>query len=355
MNMKLTRWLFYVLIFVVILGGILFYSWIFKYLISAVIFAYILNPWVCWLERHYIPRLLAILIVYILIGLSLTWGVLKVLPVLINQAHNLVDFITTSSLEGKVSLLEVPFIQNLQHKIDIINSKVPVLNLNVYFLNLINIINHNIVHIPELLVDNYQKILEAISLVATIPLIGFFLLKDNVKFRKDFLSIIPNRYFEIVIILIHKIDDIAGRYLRAMFYEIIIVGSLAAVLLKFLGVDYAILIGFMAGLANVIPYFGPVMGVIFAIISILISGSPSVLILYVIIGMYLIQVIDNNFVYPIVVGASIEMHPLIVLLTVLAGGWAWGFIGMLVSVPIVYLVYSMVKVLYVNLKEFKLI
>jgi predicted PurR-regulated permease PerM len=210
-------------------------------------------------------------------------------------------------------------------------------------------------NIPQVLVSNSQRILEAVSLIATIPLIGFFLLKDNVKFRKDFLRFIPNRYFEIAVIILHKIDEIVGRYLRAMFFEIIIVGTLSAIALSSLGVDYAFLIGFMAGLANVIPYFGPIMGVLFAIISILLAGNPPILILYVIIAMYLIQVIDNNFVYPFVVGASIEMHPLIVLLTVLAGGWAWGLIGMLVSVPIIFLVYGVTRVLYLNLKEFQII
>jgi predicted PurR-regulated permease PerM len=71
--------------------------------------------------------------------------------------------------------------------------------------------------------------------------------------------------------------------------------------------------------------------------------------------MYLIQVLDNNIVYPIVVGTSINMHPLIVFLTVLAGGWSGGIVGMLVSVPIVYLVYNLTKVLYVNFKEYKML
>lgn len=353
--MTLTRWISYLLLLSVVVCGAMFYSWIFKYLIGAVVFTYILNPWVNWLEKHHIPRLIAIIIVYIVIGLSLTWGVIRILPLLISQANNLLVFIKSSSVEGELSLFKVPFVQSLQQKVSLLNTKVSVLDLNKYFVDLINNLNQILINIPELLVENYQKIIEAVSLIATIPLIGFFLLKDNVKFRRDFLKLIPNRYFEIVIILMHKIDDIVGRYLRAMFYEIIIVGSLAAIFLRFLGVDYAFLIGFMAGLANVIPYFGPIMGVLFAIISILISGSPSILILYVILGMYLIQVIDNNFVYPIVVGASIEMHPLIVFLTVLAGGWAWGLIGMLISVPVVYLIYSMIKVLYINLKEFKLI
>ena len=140
-----------------------------------------------------------------------------------------------------------------------------------------------------------------------------------------------------------------------MFYEILIVGGLASIVLTSLGVPYGIMIGFTAGLANIIPYFGPWMGGLLAVVSVLMSGLPPITILYVGIGMYLIQVLDNNIVYPIVIGTSINMHPLIVFLTVLAGGWAWGLLGMLVSVPLVYLIYSFTKVLYINLKEFKVI
>jgi len=353
--MKPTRWLMYLVILALLVAGFFFYSWIFKYLISAIIFTYILNPWVSWLERRFVPRLLSILIVYVFIGFFIVWGFIRVMPVLITQSQSLLEIIKTASVQGEISLLKIPLFQNLLQHIVYLDSQVPILMLHDQFINFVAGLNKTMMDIPNLFVRNYQKILEAVSLIATVPLIGFFLLKDNVKFRKDFLKFIPNRYFEIVIIIMHKIDDVVGRYLRAMFYEIIIVGSLASIVLTFLGVDYAILIGFMAGFANVIPYFGPIMGALFAVVSVLLSGQPQMMILYVILGMYLIQVVDNNIVYPVVVGTSIEMHPLIVLLTVLAGGWAWGLIGMLVSVPIVYLVYSITRVLYINLKEFKMI
>jgi predicted PurR-regulated permease PerM len=353
--MNLTKLFLFLIILAVVVAGIMFYSWVFKYLIGAVIFTYIFNPSVCWLERRRIPRILGILIVYSVIGTFIAWSAIMVLPILIDQAQNLFEFIKTNSEQGEISLLKVSFVQTLLSYIDYLDSQVPILKLHDSFITIIKDLNHSVMNIPKIIVTNYQKILEAISLIATIPLIGFFLLKDNVKFRKDILKSIPNRYFELSLLIIHRIDEIVGRYLRAMFFEILIVGSLAAIAFSILGIEYAILIGFLAGLANVIPYFGPIMGVFFAVVSILIAGNPPVLILYVILAMYLIQLVDNNFVYPVVVGKSIEMHPLIVLLTVLAGGWAWGLVGMLVSVPIVFLIYGVTRILYVNLKEFKMI
>jgi len=353
--MKLTRLLIYFLILAAIIGGLYFYSWVLLYIVSSVVFTYIFNPWISLLERNHIPRLLGIVIVYLTIGLVLALCISTVIPVIVYQAHNFTTFIRGASEQGDIHLLKIQFFQNILSRIDIIEAKFPILKLHDQFIKLINNLNSTLINIPGILVKNYNKILGAISLIAMIPLIGFFLLKDSIRLRKDFLKLVPNRYFEIVIILMHKVDEIVGKYLRAMFYEVIIVGSLVAIVLTILGVDYAFLIGFLAGLANIIPYFGPILGVLFAVISILISGSPLIMIVYVIIAMYLIQVFDNNVVYPIVIGTSINMHPLIVLLTVLAGGWSAGILGMLVSVPIVYLVYNVLKVLYVNLKEYKLL
>jgi len=353
--MKFTRFAMYALILASIVAGVMFYSWVFKYLICAVVFSYILNPWVNWLERKHIPRILGILLVYSFIGLLIAWGVYRILPVIIDQAQNLIAFVKNSSSMGEVSLLKIPFMQALLVKVDNLNAQVPILNLHNQFINIVSSLNKGLMNLPGLLINNYQKILDALTLIATIPLIGFFLLKDNFKFRQMFFKMIPNRYFEIAIVTLHKVDEIVGRYMRAMFYEITVVGILSSIFLTSMGVDYGILIGFMAGFANIIPYFGPLMGILLAIVSILLAGNPPIMILYIIIGMELIQVVDNNLVYPFVVGATINMHPLLVFLTVLAGGWAWGILGMLISVPLVYLVYGVMKVLYTNFKAFKMI
>ena len=156
-------------------------------------------------------------------------------------------------------------------------------------------------------------------------------------------------------ILQDKIDETVGRFLRAMLLEVIAVSIMTSVALTIAGVPYAVLIGITAGVANIIPYIGPWMGAALAVLTVLITGKPLSMMIYAALAMYLVQVLDNNFVYPVVVGKTIRMHPLIVLVTVLAGGWFGGIIWMLFSVPLVYIVYSLVRELYINLKQFRLI
>ncbi len=87
----------------------------------------------------------------------------------------------------------------------------------------------------------------------------------------------------------------------------------------------------------------------------LINGGSILYVITVILAMYIVQLIDNNIIYPVVVGGTIKMHPLLVLLTLIAGGWYGGILWMLISVPLVYLTYNLIRVLYTNLKGFKII
>jgi len=88
---------------------------------------------------------------------------------------------------------------------------------------------------------------------------------------------------------------------------------------------------------------------------VLINGGSILYVITVILAMYIVQLIDNNIIYPVVVGGTIKMHPLLVLLTLIAGGWYGGILWMLISVPLVYLTYNLIRVLYTNLKGFKII
>ena len=90
-------------------------------------------------------------------------------------------------------------------------------------------------------------------------------------------------------------------------------------------------------------------------VTVFFDGCAFLQMVYAALAMWLVQVIDNNIVYPVVVGTTINMHPLLVLLTVLAGGWYGGILWMLISVPLVYLIYSVISVLYINLKEYRII
>jgi predicted PurR-regulated permease PerM len=99
-------------------------------------------------------------------------------------------------------------------------------------------------------------------------------------------------------------------------------------------VQYFFVIGIFAGLANIVPYFGPVAGAIPALIVKSFESNDPMLLLPVIIVFLIVQLLDNILVKPIVVSKTMDLHPLIVLLVVVAGGELYGIVGMIVSIPI---------------------
>lgn len=340
---------------IVLIAGLIFYRWIFSYLIASVIFSYILNPAVSFLERKHIPRWMGVLFLYLSVAGLIAWFTSRYIPDLIAQGNNLFALLSHEGGFDAETILGVPFIHGIYEYAQQLDANVPGLNVSAQMLSILDNATDFLVGLPKFLLDNYPSIIGAVSFIFTIPLISFFLLKDWYKIRKAFLGMASNRYFELGIILMNKIDHTVGTYLRAMLLEVIAVGIMASVALSIVGVSNPVLIGITAGVANIIPYFGPFFGGALAVFTVFFEGGPFISMVYAALAMYIVQVIDNNIVYPVVVGTTIDMHPLWVLLTVLAGGWYGGILWMLISVPLVFLIYQLVVVLYTNLKEFRII
>lgn len=353
--MNLTKLSFSLFVLLTLVLALIFFRSIFTYLLLSVLFTFILAPAVNWLERRHIPRWAGVIAIYTSIILVITWFTYRYIPRLVEEGNNLLTLIN-SETAGTDFIVNLPIVRSVNAFLQSLDARVPMMNLSEGFIESIDAFHSFVAKLPVLVLNNYQLILNTLSYFAMVPLIGFFLLKDGNKLVKDIFKIIPNRYFELSVILVNKVNEMVGNFLRAMIFEVISVSIMTSIALSIVGVRNSVLIGIVAGIANIIPYFGPFIGTSVAIITVLIDGNTALMpIINIIIAMYSVQVIDNNIVYPVVVGTTISMHPLIVLLTVLAGGWYGGILWMLISVPLVYLVYNIVKMLFINLKKFHLI
>ena len=129
------------------------------------------------------------------------------------------------------------------------------------------------------------------------------------------------------------INETFAKFIKGQLLEAFFVGVLSAIALEIVGIDYAFIIGIIAGICNMIPYVGPIVGTILAAIMGLLSGNP-IKILYAIISMIVVQQIDNNLLAPKIVGDSVGLHPVFTMMAILIGGNIGGLFGMLLSVPI---------------------
>ena len=164
----------------------------------------------------------------------------------------------------------------------------------------------------------------------------FFLLNGGQQMKKAVIQIVPNRFFEPALVLIEGLDRQLGDYLRSRLIQTIILSIVAAIGYWILGLRFAILIGIIAGLANLIPYIGPFIGAIPAIAVVFLESRFGLgwSLLAVIVLTLVIQIVDNAIITPLIIGKSVELGPVITIVVVLLGEQLLGLIGLLMAVPI---------------------
>ncbi len=125
-----------------------------------------------------------------------------------------------------------------------------------------------------------------------------------------------------------------GRYLRGLLIQSVSIGTVASILLYFVGLEYALAVGIFVGLANTIPYFGPVMGIIAGTVVGVAQTGDLTLFVGILIAMGITQVLDNIFFQPLIFAKAARAHPLIILFVVLIGAQLAGIVGMLIAIPL---------------------
>lgn len=158
-------------------------------------------------------------------------------------------------------------------------------------------------------------------------------------FRKSKVGVKINYTFRII-------NEVFGKFIRGQLLEAFFVGVLSAIALSIVGIKYAVIIGIIGGICNMIPYVGPLVATVLAAIMGLLSGQP-IRILYAIIAMQVVQQIDNNLLAPKIVGNSVGLHPVFTMMAILIGGTVGGLLGMLLAVPIA----ASIRVLFNNWYE----
>ena len=198
------------------------------------------------------------------------------------------------------------------------------------------------------------------------PLIFFFLGFDNGQMRRYFISLVPNRYFELSLTLLDRLDDAIGKYLRGTLMECFLVGFTLCLGLILLGIPagLAVAIGLVSGLANAIPWLGTVIALVICLsyaliaenVAPLIPGmNPNNLPLYVLILVGFTRVLDDIVFQPFVLGSAVNIHPLVVVVAIIGGSLIMGLWGMVFAIPTVVVVKTAVETLFKELKDYRII
>jgi putative permease len=331
------------LIFLSALGW-LFYtlSNIVNIIIISVLIAYILDPIASTFESKGLNRALSTILIFMFLLIVLVIIGWKIIPAVFNDLLSIQKNINPEASESFFIQIENFIKDNFKF-------------VNLGELNIQKEINELLASFTSQIISFAADLVSVISTVVIIPFVTFFLLKDGRDMKKLLISYIPNRYFEMSLNVLHKMDMQLGGYLRGQFIEAFFVGSLAVVALWILGVKYFILIGIFAGLANLIPYVGPVASAIPAIIVAITNGADSSVIIYIILAFTIIQLIDNIVLQPLVLSKSVNLHPLIIVLAILIGGKFFGILDMFLAVPAAGILKVTSSELYNGFRKFNIV
>lgn len=166
-----------------------------------------------------------------------------------------------------------------------------------------------------------------------IPLFLFFILRDGRKVRFRFLKLVPNNIVERTYYLFHQFNTKFGDYIFAKFIEAAIVGTVITTGLIIIGYPFAFLLGVVAAITNILPYIGPVIGFLPAVIIGLVDQNPNTTMGAMVLLYVIANVIDLALVFPILVSKIVNLHPMVVVISVILGSQFSGIVGMIISIP----------------------
>ncbi len=205
--------------------------------------------------------------------------------------------------------------------------------------------------LAQILVQTPKSALRLGSLLILVPLFSFFFLRDGSRTMRAFVALAPNRYFEMAHDLYYHISHQMTHFIRGRIIEAFIVGLVVGVGLSFTDIGYAPLLGVFAGVTNLVPYVGPIVGMIPGIIIALVDLGMGgqfwwIVTVYVLIAQI---IVDNFILIPILISRFSNLHPLLVIVAIIMGGKLYGVLGMIIGVPVA----SIIKIALLEVRNYR--
>ncbi|MBA3633936.1 MAG: AI-2E family transporter [Acidobacteria bacterium] len=317
-------------------------TYLFFMIVLSVFFAYLIKPLVELIRRpfentpqdKYMPRPLAIATAYLIVFLTLGVSIAVLTPLVVEQARQF-----SISLPEYASSLQTGF-RDLSTRFR--SYQIPETvqtQINEKATSVVGAIGSEITNFLIALIYYVPWLI-------LVPILAFFFLKDANLFRVSVLRVFPSGDWRARMeSIIHDVNTTLAAYVRAQLISCVLIGTLCTVAFYVLGVNYALLLGVLAGIFEFIPLLGPLT---IAVIVITVAALESTWeAIYVAIFLGVLRVVHDYVTYPRIVREGIHLHPLAVILSVLAGEQVAGIPGVFLAIPIV----ALLTVLYKHILE----
>jgi predicted PurR-regulated permease PerM len=280
--------------------------------VIAIVIALGLDPFVSFLERHKVPRLLATSLVFLLGILVVGAVVYLVLPIVISELGSFITHFNDSLQELFSVGIPESIIRNISG------------NLN----QALAFISSSDFSVTGAISSAFARLLFVIATIV----ISFYLTVEEKGTERFLKVILPDAYERGFLTVFSRFKEKIRNWFSAQLGLSLAVGAIVALGLWLLGVRYYLALGLLAAVFEIVPIIGPIItGTVGFLVAI---GDSWTLGLYTLIFFFLIQQLENHVLTPVVMGKAVKVHPVMVVMALLVGGQVAGFPGVLLSVPI---------------------
>lgn len=298
--------------------------------VAGMAIAYLLDPLADWLERRGASRALATTLLTVLFILVVLGAVLLLVPVVAGQARSLATALP-SLIDAGWSWLG-PWVEELRHRFDLPTGSELQQGLTSYAGSL----GEWATGMLAGLASGGAVLLNIVSLLVITPVVSFYLLRDWDRLVATVDGWLPRDHAPTIRRLLAEIDRSIAGFLRGQLSVCVLLGLFYGLGLAALGIEGGLLVGLLAGLISFIPYVGSIVGFVASITLAAVQFGPTDWwMLGLTAGLFAVgQFIEGNFLTPKLVGERVGLHPVWVIFALLAGGSLFGFLGVMLAVPV---------------------
>lgn len=319
------------------------------------ILVYIMLPIIDWLDARLqvllhswrVARTLAVLILYLLLLAGLIGLMAFVIPPIATQISRLVQGLPQLVEQAYLAVPDI-----VQTWLDRYNQLVPQdirLAIERSFQDRLQALFEAL---QSGVFKTFSVLFSTVSFVlgfVIVPLWMFYLLRDQPEIEVAIFRLVPQAYRDDARSIRVLIDDVLGSYLRGQVILSFSVALMSYLAFEMIGLDFALLLGTLVGMFEIIPILGPVLGALPAII--VASATAPNKFLWVVGITFVVQLLENNLLLPLVTGGTVKLHPALVMVALVVGGALGGFAGLVLSVPLTAIVRDIAYYLYLRLTD----
>ncbi|MGI6114078.1 MAG: AI-2E family transporter [Mahellales bacterium] len=306
---------------------------LFLSILIAVLLTYLINPIILFLQ-HYVSRIVAIILLFTLTIVLIIISLVFIFPKISQEINELINLLPEYSnrITGLISQYQIMFDR----------LKLP----ETFRSTLLSSISKAEMYTDDLIhkiMDGFINLLSNIVYVAIVPVFVFYFLKDMNYFKKLLLYFIPRKYRCDFITVVRNIGRELGLFIRGQAIVSLIVGILITIGLFIINLEYALILGIISGVFDLVPYFGPIFGSIPIVIIALLENPNKII--YALGVVIIVQQLESSVITPKIIGDSVGLHPVYIIIAILLGGIYFGVFGILFAVPITLVFRIIVKYL----------